>query len=261
MFLKLVLFNSKFFIAISLCFLLSSCVRKNSKKETEKLSGYFKKDSLTLKGTFYWIFNLMGSTQESVHTFYADSIVYQMKGKIYDTKYTMYKLSFDNKLNKWVGQDKDSVVYTLFFKSVTDSSLVLYKRKCKTNGLQEAMHFEIPEINATEDHGWNLYTRKNILSEENFPFKGTYKHKKDKIILSDNVITYNNNAYKKMSYHKGERRWVGKSEKANDYLQVFHSPIKNTDSLKLTIKKFKDLEKMYKTKYNEIQFINFKKYD
>lgn len=237
--------------------LLFSCTYKNSKKETEKLSNHLKEDVFKLTGTFYWNFKLMGGTQESVHKFYADSIIYQMKGKVYDTKYTMHKLSFDNQLNKWIGQDKDSIIYTLFLKNITDSSLVLYKRKCKTNGLQEAIDLEVPKVDATEDHGWNLYTKKNILNKEKLPLKGTYKCKKYKITISDSIINYNGKTYSKMSYHKGERRWVGKSKKMNDYIQLFHSPVQHNDSLQLAIKNFNDLEKMYKMKYNEIQFTNF----
>lgn len=239
--------------------LLFSCGYKNTTKDTEKFASKLKKDAFELKGTYYWNFKLMGALQESINKFYADSIVYEMKGKIYSTKYTMQKLSYDRAEKRWIGQDSDKTVYVLFFKEVTDSTMVIYKHKCNNKGIEEALKFPYPKPDATEDHGWNVYhNHKKVLAEDNMPFTGQYISEKEKISIGNNAINFNTKKYEKMSYHPGERRWTGKYENTKEYLQLFFKPFSNYDTVYIHIKKYYDLEKAYKTKYNkDNQFIKF----
>lgn len=240
---------------------LLSCGYKNSQKETKKFADKLKNDSFNLKGTHYWDFKLMGALQESINTFYADSIMYEMKGKIYATKYTIQKLSYDAVEKKWIGQDANKNVYVLFFKEITDSTMVIYKHKCKNKGLQEAIEFPYPKPDATKDHGWNVYrTKRNILVEDNLPFTGVYLSEKQSISITNDTINFNGKKYEKMSYHPGERRWTGKHKNTKEYLQLFFKPFSNYDTIYTHIKQHYDLEKAYKTKYNnDNDFIKFTK--
>lgn len=246
-------------LIIATMLLLLSCNYKNTKKDTKKFSNRLGKDTFKLKGTYYWNFKLMGALQESVNTFYADSIAYQMKGKIYSTKYTMQKLSYNNTEKRWIGQDSNKTVYVMFFKEQTDSSVVIYKHKCKTKGLEEALNFAYPKPDATDDHGWNTYyTKGKKIEEDKLPFKGNYIQAENKLFVTDKIINFNGKEYKKLSYHKGERRWVGHNKTSGEYLQIFHKPIQDKNSLYLLVKKYTDIEKMYKTKYQEKELINYK---
>lgn len=94
--------------------LFSSYTYKNCKEETNKYSSQFKKDVFTYKGNYFWLFDLMGGEQVSLHTLYPDSIVYSMKGKAYSTNYTMKKLSYEKDKNKWIGEDENGIIYVFF---------------------------------------------------------------------------------------------------------------------------------------------------
>ena len=99
--------------------LTTSCVYKNSKEDIEKHKNELSNDSFNYSDKHSWSFQLMGTKQTSIHTFYADSIVYEMKGKVHSTKYVINKLSYDSKQNKWIGESPDNTVYVLFFKEKT----------------------------------------------------------------------------------------------------------------------------------------------
>lgn len=249
-------------IATGIALMLLSCTHKNTADDLETQADRLKKDAFELKGTYYWNFKLMGTLQESINTFYADSIVYEMKGKVYSTKYAMQKLSYDQNEKRWIGEDNEKIVYVMFFKNITDSAMLIYKHKCKTEGLQEALDFAYPKPDATQDHGWNLYHKnRKTPAEDEMPFTGNYKAENINLSVTKNEIQYHNKTYRKLSYHPGERRWVGKNEKTDKYLQIFFKPFKpNYDPIYLDIKEYKDLEKAYKTKYKEENnFIKFTK--
>lgn len=247
-------------VTISIILSLLSCGYKNTTKDTERFTDKFKKDTFKLKGTFYWNFKLMGGVQESIHSFYNDSIVYKMNGKVYETRYTMKKLSYDSTEKRWIGQDAEKMIYVLFFKEITDSTMVIYKRKCKTKGLQEAFDLSFPKPDATDNHGWNVYRNKNILIEKEYPLLGKYQNDEVKIFFNKkNQVVFDNRTYTKMSYHKGERRWAGYDKVSKKYLQIFHKPIENNQSVYISVKKYTNLEKMYKTEYQEEEFVNYKK--
>ena len=242
---------------LSMLFLMS-CSYRNSEQETSKYADRFSHDEVSLSGAYYWSFQLMGGKQLSTHTFYADSIVYSMEGKVYSTDYTMRKLSYEAATGKWIGEDADNVVYVLFFRDKTDSTVTIYKRKCDEAGLREAINFGVPAHDATDDHGWNLYALEDDGKEDVLPIVGKYTTKdKLSIDLTDRVIVYNNRAFEKLSYHSGERRWVGKGDKA--YLQVFFQDLKADNDLLLDVSLYNDLEVAYRTKYAEATWENYKK--
>lgn len=223
------------------------CSRKNNKKDIEEYKHKFSNDSFKNRGTYKWSFQLMGTKQTSIHTFFSDSILYKMKGKIYGTEYPMYKLSYNEKDKKWIGKDPKNTIYVLFFKEKTDSTVSIYKRKCKDKGIKEALNFTCPKPNATDDHGWNVYALAGYNMEDNLPILGNFFNQKTDIFISDKKIVINNKTIEKMSFHSGERRWVGKYN--NQYLQVFFKSLSNLDSLQISVNWFSDLEKLYKTKY------------
>lgn len=240
-------------IIVVITLLLMSCSYKNTTKDTAKFANKLKKDTLELRGAYHWNFKLMGALQESIHTFYKDSIVYEMKGKIYSTKYTMQKLSYEHTKKKWIGQDSDKIVYVLFFKNRTDSTVVIYKHKCKNKGIEEALSFTYPKPDATEDHGWNKYrnTQGTNLVEDNMPLTGKYTSEKVTLFISERAINYNGKKYEKMSYHSGERRWTGKHKDTEEYLQLFFKPFSNYNTMYVNIQRHNNLKKAYKTKYNQ----------
>lgn len=246
-------------IVISTALILFSCGYENTAKDTKKFANKLKKDPFKIRGTYYWNFKLMGALQESINTFYADSIVYEMKGKIYSTKYTMQKLSYNNKEKRWIGEAPNKTVYVLFFKEITDSTMVIYKHKCKDKGIEEALKFPYPKPDATEDHGWNTYhNQKKILAEDKLPFTGKYNSEKENMSITNNTIILNNENYDKLSYHPGERRWTGKHKNKKEYLQLFFKPFSNYNTIYINIQKYNILEEAYKAKYNENnQFIKF----
>lgn len=229
--------------------LFNSCSYKNSMEDNKKYESEFSKDDFQLKGTYVWDFKLMGVDQKSIHSFYTDSIIYEMKGKIHRTKYPMYKLSYNSKENKWIGQTPDSIVYVMFFKEINDNSMTIYKRKCTEEGLKEALEFEFPEDTATEDHGWNTYYLDGHEVEDTLPVSGVYNSGNHKIELSDSEVIIDGKSILKMSYHSGERRWVGENDK--EYLQIFFDNFKSNDSINLSMEWFSDLELLYNKKHSE----------
>ncbi len=234
---------------------ISSCSYKSSQEDLLKHADALSHDVFTLQGDYHWDFTLMGGTQHSTHTFYADSITYNMEGKVYATEYTMHKLSYDKAVNKWIGLDADSIVYVLFFKEKTDSTIMMYKHKCKDGGLEEAINFAFPAPDATDDHGWNVYALHSDLTRDILPVSGTFVHKSDELHLSDKVITLNGRTFDKLSYHAGERRWMGQADSL--YLQVFIEQFENPDTLTLAVAQHTDLEFAYKVKYQAVTFDSY----
>ncbi|MEM6526084.1 MAG: hypothetical protein AAGF85_10100 [Bacteroidota bacterium] len=250
--------KSDFWVYITMVLVFQiSCTHRNTDDQTRKYADLLVKDNLELTGDYYWNFQLMGGTQRSKHSFYRDSIVYKMEGKVYSTDYTMQKLSYDIASNKWIGQDEQGIVYVLFFKYVTDSTISIYKHKCKTKGLEEALSFKIPDADATTDHGWNTYMLALEDEEDILTIRGNFFSGNNSLALSDRMVVYNGKTFEKLSYHLGERRWVGKAND-NVYLQLFFSSIEKLDSLAISVGIFADLEKAYLFKYQDAKFKMFK---
>ncbi|MEL6865708.1 MAG: hypothetical protein AAFP19_14885 [Bacteroidota bacterium] len=247
----------KYFLYAAFLTMLISCSHKSSNEEVAKYEAQFQEDEFNLQGAYHWDFQLMGSTQESMHTLYADSIGYVMKGKVYSTDYTMKKLSFDRRENKWIGRDGDGIVYVMFFKDPTDSTLTIYKHKCKTNGLQEAIAFELPPPDATEDHGWNVYSLGKVDARDVLALQGHFTSGEYSVKLADHQVSLGDQSFTKLGYHKGERRWVGQQD--STYLQVFFQSLKEDEELFLSVVEHKDLEKAYRIKYNEVSFSKYEK--
>lgn len=246
-------------ILLLVLFYLSSCAHKNTKQDIKMNEHHLKQDVFPFKGAYSWSFKLMGSTQISTNTFYSDSIVYDMKGKVYSTSYPINKLSFAKTNSKFIGESPDHTVYVQFFKKKTDSTISIYKHKCKKNGLEEAIAFKLPNDDATDDHGWNTYTLKGYNNTEDLlHLSGTFKSLKHTISINDKVVVFDNKQVKKMSYHLGERRWVGKYK--NRYLLLFFKEVEKKDTIQIFINWFDDIEKLYKTKYNSINLENWKDY-
>lgn len=238
---------------------LVSCTYKNTKQDIAKHKNALKQDVFPFKGVYSWSFELMGSTQVSTNTFYTDSIVYDMKGKTYSTHYSINKLSFDKDKNKFIGKSSDHIVYVYFLKQKTDSTITIYKHNCKRKGLEEAIAFQLPNDKATEDHGWNTYSLKGYSREKDFlPLRGNFKSSKQNISISDKIIVFENKQVEKISYHSGERRWVGKYK--NRYLLVFFKGLEEKENIQIYVNWYDDLEKLYKTKYNSINLENWKNY-
>ncbi|MEM9920664.1 MAG: hypothetical protein AAF990_21380 [Bacteroidota bacterium] len=237
--------------------LLFSCTHKSTNDEVAKYKAQFQQDEFELEGTYHWDFQLMGGTQHSIHTLYADSITYSMKGKVYSTEYTMQKLSFDKTNNKWIGRDENGIIYVLFFKGKTDQSLTIYKHKCKKNGLQEALAFDVPKPDATEDHGWNIYSLDKPDERDVLAVQGIFKSDAHTLTLADGQVSLDEQSFSKLSYHAGERRWVGQQD--STYLQVFFKDFDDGEKLYVSASKHEDLEKAYRIKFHEVAFLKYEK--
>lgn len=248
----------KYLIIACITIGISACSYKTSIEEVSQYQNQFVQDPFTLSGDYHWNFQLMGTTQQSIHSMYADSIQYVMEGKVYSTDYTMEKLSYNKTNGKWIGRDNEGIVYVLFFKDHLDSTLTIYKHKCKDDGIQEALSFELPAPDATADHGWNIYSLGNADPIDTLEVNGRYALDGRPIYISDSSITYEGREYRKLSYHQGERRWMGEDEDGNQYLQVFFQNLENTDILHATLTLHQDLEAAYKIKY---EGVSFKKYE
>jgi hypothetical protein len=239
------------YILVSLFALqLFSCSHKTTNKEVLESKTSFVQDNFLYQGKYHWSFNIMGTKQKSYHQFFKDRIEYKMTGKVYSTDYSMKKLSFDKKNNKWIGMDDEGIIYVLFFKDYNNNSVQIYKHKCK-KGIQEALEFQTPALNTTKDHGWNVFVSdENNQKEEVLQLSSEFKCGSNSLILSDSEVNWNNKIYTKMSFHKGERRWVGKHK--DEYILLFLNALQKTDSLQISINTFTDLEKLYKTKYSMV---------
>ncbi|PIE50286.1 MAG: hypothetical protein CSA38_03550 [Flavobacteriales bacterium] len=230
----------------SLLFLLVACAYKSDLKDVEKYENEFSKDDFQERGLYSWKFQLVGKEQTSTHQFFEDSILYKMEGSIYSTEYPMYKLSYEAKEQKWIGKDNKGIVYVLYFKDKTDTSITIYKHKCKKKGLREALDFSYPKPDATTDHGWNVYSLKGFDNESVLPVSGMFSNGKETISIHDKTIEIGDRSVKKLSFHKGERRWVGQYE--NEYLQIFFKSFED-EVLEINMHWSEDLESLYKTKY------------
>lgn len=143
--------------------ILTSCTAtKQTIKNEEKLHD----DAFDIRGKYSWTFNLGDHKQTSTNIFYRDSIVYTMDGSVYSTDYTIHKLSYNKKDKRWIGEDDNGTIYLHFFRNKKDSTLTIYKRKCKKDGLKEALEFPIPSDTTNADHGWNIYNKKNTFFEK-----------------------------------------------------------------------------------------------
>ncbi|MEM6724120.1 MAG: hypothetical protein AAF598_08780 [Bacteroidota bacterium] len=249
------------YIGLLCLILLFSCqqAHKSSQEEVDRFQSQFSTDPFSLSGDFHWSFQLMGGTQHSVHTLFPDQIRYSMDGRVYSTDYTMEKLSYDQSTNKWIGRDENGIVYVLFFSNPTDSSLTIYKHKCKTNGIEEALAFERPAPDATTDHGWNVYASSNTDPIDILPLQGIFANETYQLDLSDQTVIFNEQAFEKLSYHQGERRWVGQHDSI--YLQLFFEHLDDKVDLSIAVAKHTDLEQAYQIKFQEVAFAPFTRSD
>lgn len=237
--------------------LLSSCSTDTTQSQASDWAKLKPQDILQYSGEYHWDFNLMGGRQNSTHVFYQDSITYSMKGIVYETNYTMNKLSFDASVGKWIGMDQDGVVYVLFFKNQADTALLIYKHKCSDNGLEEADRFLMPDIAATEDHGWNLYSKNRMDVEDRLVIHDSYvRDDTIQIAITDSLVTLNKQSYNKKSYHAGERRWMGVS---NDHYLLLFWDDSTSHTINLYIEEGSDLEKLYKTKHHQIKTLTYER--
>lgn len=263
-------------------------VVRNTDAITQQFASQFKHDRFDLAGTFRWTFYLGPVKQVSTHIFAADAIDYNMRGRVHSTDYRMHKLSFDSAENKWIGQTPAGIVYVIFFTDIERDHITLYKRKCK-NGLAEAMALTRPRDDATEDHGWNIYTREGKReSDDVLGFSGEFvsaQRPQQTIHISDAQIEYAGTTYSKLTHHTGERRWVGQADKI--YLLLFYEtperisgPISEPSSqptsksvsesnahvekdgdtksaMSFALMTGDDLEAMYQTKHDELTYHAF----
>ncbi|MEM1093871.1 MAG: hypothetical protein AAGJ10_04650 [Bacteroidota bacterium] len=244
------------FLTLAAIGLLAACSYKSTEQDLQRHQAAFVHDAFTQAGDYHWTFQLMGTTQHSTHTFFADSIQYRMTGKVYSTEYTMQKLSYDASAGKWIGQDEAGFVYAMFFKDATDSTLSLYKRKCKDGGLEEALAFARPADDATSDHGWNVYALGNRDVLDRLPITGTFSHQQDALHLTDAVVTWNGRAFEKLSYHAGERRWMGHADSL--YLQVFIDDTQDAPgTIALSVAEHTDMETAYRTTHDMAAFTRY----
>lgn len=176
---------------------ITACSTNTTLTQAQEWSSPQPQDKLNLTGDYHWDFNLMGGKQNSTHTFYEDSIRYSMEGNVYETDYTMRKLSYESATGKWVGIDEKGVVYVLFIKNQADTAVLLYKHKCADQGLEEAEHFALPELNTTKDHGWNVYSRNQNDKEDVLEISGTFVNQSNVIQLSDSSIIVNDTVFNK----------------------------------------------------------------
>lgn len=115
-------------------------------------------DPFPLRGTYTWTFEIAGhGTQVSTHVFAADSVLYEMDGPAYATRYTIHHESYDAAEGRWVGHTGNGIYYVMFFADRTDESVSVYKHRCTSR--DEAYAFPLPAPDATADHGWNTYLR------------------------------------------------------------------------------------------------------
>lgn len=231
-------------------------VTANTPQITKQLSSQLQHDDFPLAGTFRWTFFLGPVEQISTHVFAADTIDYQMRGKIHSADYRMQQLSYDAKAKKWIGETPDGIVYVLFFKDINKNHVILYKRKCK-DGLAEAIAFQRPPPNATADHGWNVYTREGATAPtDTLPLFGDYQNGGQNIALSDQTVTWQGKTYQKLTHHHGEKRWVGQLD--DTYLLLFYQlPTKNNTALSLSLQILTDIETAYQVKHAQQTFKPF----
>lgn len=244
-------------LSLSSLLLLSACGHKNNAATTLEFADKLIKDEFPYTGEYTWKFNLLGGEQVSTQDLYPDSIVYTMTGRVYSTRYTIHKLSYEKKNGKWIGQDKDGTVYVHFFKEATDSTLTIYKHKCKANGLEEALEFKLPAADATADHGWNVHGLNGIDVLDTLPVHGRFASAGQVLTISDSHIQIGDRKASKLSYHAGERRWVGQYQ--SSYLQVFFRNLNSAESIQAAYTWSPDLEELYNTKYHTAN--NWKSYE
>lgn len=238
-------------LLVSICLLMiSSCVQKNNSEDITKFSAQLVHDTFPYAGKYSWKFDLMTSEQVSTHILHADSITYTMSGKVYNTDYTMKKLSFDNSNNKWIGIDENGIAYALFFKDKTDTTLTIYKHKCKSNGIEEALQFAKPAADATSDHGWNVYSLNGHDLKDVLPVTGRFNNDKNILEISDGIVVINGKIVEKISFHAGERRWVGKY--GSEYVQLFFQNMNEMEHPEISITWSSNSQELYNTKYQTI---------
>ena len=113
-------------------------------------------DPFPFLGTYTWTFDVPNyGTQVSMNIFTPDSIVYDMSGPAYSTRYVIFKESYNEAEGRWVGHTGNDIYYVMFFKDRTEDRVTIYKHKCENR--DEAYAFPLPAPDAEEDHGWNVY--------------------------------------------------------------------------------------------------------
>ncbi|PIE43259.1 MAG: hypothetical protein CSA50_06145 [Gammaproteobacteria bacterium] len=243
---------------ITICYVYQqNNIVKTSDDVIEHYADQLKQDPFTLTETYRWTFFLGPVKQLSIHTFTPTHIDYEMRGKIYATKYQMQMVSYDKTNNKWIGKTPEGIFYVLFFEPINNDQLTLYKHKCK-QGLAEAVAFEKPDSKATEDHGWNVYTREGVDEpSDDLPFSGLFANRSNSeqtIELDDKKIQWQGKTYQKITHHSGENRWIGQ---LNDrYLVVFYEPTDTSDLL-LSVQLFDDIDQAYDVKHGQKTLVKF----
>lgn len=233
---------------------LSACSGEtsNQSEDTAAIAEQLPQDAFLIRGTYRWTFKLAGFTQVSIHSFAEEHIDYSMEGRVHSTEYTMQMVSYDAGDRKWIGYDGEHH-YAMFIDPQEDGRLRIYKHKVKN--LEEAVAFARPDPDATADHGWNDYTSAGDEERsDSLPLEATYTSGdgSDSIILSDESVTHAGIDYAKVTYHDGERRWVGGN--GSSYLLVFwRSEDPAFDRIEVYTETADDAEHPYTIKQSDVE--------
>lgn len=224
----------------------TACGNEQPAVSDQELLAALPNQPLPFAGTYSWSFKLAGFEQISSHGFFGDKINYQMQGKIHSTTYQMQQLAYDSEQQKWLGKDGKGNYYVLFFKDIKSSSMSIYKRKHQQ--LEPLLKFSQPPATATTDHGWNVYS-KYRQQQELLPISGKYKTSTANLEVFSHYILLNNKRIKMLSYHSGERRFVGSYN--NKYITIFFKSFA-APQLELAYFWFENVNQAYAINYQQV---------
>lgn len=153
--------TTRFIGLAALMLTISSCNESHNTSLTEAIQTEKKVEKIPLSGIYSWTFDAPKlGVHKSTNVFFADSIQYSLVGPI-NVKNTQTLEHYDSKEKRCITKrnraGKD--VYTvMFFKDITDSTVIIYKHECK-EGKEEAISFPYPAADASADYGWNTYKK------------------------------------------------------------------------------------------------------
>lgn len=105
-------------------------------------------------------FKVMTKLHTANYQIYQDSIKYQLTGLIGNANYLIKRDTFLSKTNRFIGHTKEKQYYLILAKKITENSISIYKQKI--NNIDEGLNILIPNDTTTQNHGWNLFYKKQL---------------------------------------------------------------------------------------------------
>lgn len=259
------------FVCSILLGLLSGCGSSNvnyAQVAKTKLGDF--SNPMPFLGDYTRQYNILDKAHTMQLSFDENSGTLKTSGQLLNQDARFTTLGYDPKAKRWLGvSDAGSLLLIFWGGSASDSEIKIYKRffplksKSKDSFLKkidEVTALARPEAGDNTYTGWNTLHKGNSAPLDNtLPYLGKFiaipqKDNTPRIkefTFTDNALSINGMDIKKLSYHTGDRRWVG--QVGERFALMFLNPTSEADTFDISFSLYDNHKYLYNAKPDEVR--------